>query len=279
MAEYVAANPLDLAFMTTFELAKRTGVSEASIVRFARALDYSGYPALQQEIRDLVEQVFSPAQMMHLSTYHGEARDEDILARVAEDDIESIRATVDQISREDFTRAVDLLFNAPSVFVYGVRGLHSPAFYAYHYLNQIRPGVQLVDGRRVSDQFARADSTNAVLSFLFARYNRQTTEAIQFLHQRGAHQIIIADSYSAPSAEYAEVLFRVKATVNGFFRSHASTLSVLNALIAGVALRDPERSQEQLELLEESLTSFHTLTQERDPNHGWLPVIGPTNNH
>ena len=54
LARHVLANYQSVAFATVAQLATQSGVSEATIVRFAQALDFSGYPELQKEIRRLV---------------------------------------------------------------------------------------------------------------------------------------------------------------------------------------------------------------------------------
>src|SRR6478752_4848713 len=54
LARYVLANYQSVAFATVAQLATQSGVSEATIVRFAQALDFPGYPGLQKEIRRLV---------------------------------------------------------------------------------------------------------------------------------------------------------------------------------------------------------------------------------
>ena len=54
LAKYISANYQTVAFSTITELAGLSGVSEATIVRFAKALGFSGYPAFQREVRRLV---------------------------------------------------------------------------------------------------------------------------------------------------------------------------------------------------------------------------------
>ena len=54
LARHVLANYQAVAFVTVAQLAAQSGVSEATIVRFAKALGFDGYPAFQKEIRRLV---------------------------------------------------------------------------------------------------------------------------------------------------------------------------------------------------------------------------------
>ena len=43
IAEYVLGTPEDAVFLTAKQLAERVGVSEATVIRFARFLGFSGY--------------------------------------------------------------------------------------------------------------------------------------------------------------------------------------------------------------------------------------------
>src|SRR5512139_4124888 len=54
IANYVRKNQEETAFLSAAELADRLGLSEATIVRFARTLGYSNYPAM----RAVLQQAF-----------------------------------------------------------------------------------------------------------------------------------------------------------------------------------------------------------------------------
>lgn len=51
VANYVDENYEDIAFSTLEELAEKIGVSTTTIIRFARALDYSGFSEMQDSIK------------------------------------------------------------------------------------------------------------------------------------------------------------------------------------------------------------------------------------
>src|SRR6186997_1431994 len=54
LARHVLKNYESVAFATVSQLAQESGVSEATVVRFAKALDFRGYPEFQQEVRRLL---------------------------------------------------------------------------------------------------------------------------------------------------------------------------------------------------------------------------------
>lgn len=51
IGEYMLDHETDACFMTSTEIAAELDVSEASVIRFARALGYSGYMDFQKSLR------------------------------------------------------------------------------------------------------------------------------------------------------------------------------------------------------------------------------------
>lgn len=66
LADYILDSYIQAALMTASELAHEVNVDAATVVRFAQALNYSGFPELQDEIKDRV-----------LSDLHLDTKEED----------------------------------------------------------------------------------------------------------------------------------------------------------------------------------------------------------
>ena len=60
IADLILHSPREAAFMTATELASAAGVSEATVIRFAYFLGFSGYHALRDAVKEML--------MDHLST-------------------------------------------------------------------------------------------------------------------------------------------------------------------------------------------------------------------
>ena len=56
LADYILDNYVQAALMTATELAHQVDVDAATVVRFAQRLEYSGFPELQDEIKEKVKQ-------------------------------------------------------------------------------------------------------------------------------------------------------------------------------------------------------------------------------
>ena len=62
LATYVIDHYEQAAFMTAAKLGKAVGISEATVVRFAYALDYDGYPEFQAALAEWVKNKLNSVQ-------------------------------------------------------------------------------------------------------------------------------------------------------------------------------------------------------------------------
>ena len=54
LANYIIDNYDRAAFITASKMGRTVGVSESTVVRFAYALGYDGYPALQRSLQEMI---------------------------------------------------------------------------------------------------------------------------------------------------------------------------------------------------------------------------------
>ena len=62
IAECIVSHYDKVVFMTASRLGEYVGVSESTVVRFAAALGYSGYPQLQKALQELIRHRLTAAQ-------------------------------------------------------------------------------------------------------------------------------------------------------------------------------------------------------------------------
>ena len=92
IAQYIIKNYDKVAFMTASKLGDTVGVSESTVVRFANALGYSGYPKLQDALQELIKNKLTTVQRVKMSN-EDYSDDTAILSKVLKSDIDNIRGT------------------------------------------------------------------------------------------------------------------------------------------------------------------------------------------
>ena len=88
IAEYIAQHYDKAVFMTAARLGETVGVSESTVVRFAVAMGYDGYPQLQHSLQELVHHRLTTTQRFEMIS---DIRQEDVLPTVLKADMQNIR--------------------------------------------------------------------------------------------------------------------------------------------------------------------------------------------
>ncbi len=252
IADYIKLNYDKAAFMTAAKLGEATSVSESTVVRFASHLGYDGYPQLQKHLQETVKSHLTSVQRMEVaaSRYSGA----DMLDTALSADIEMIKATRENVSREAFAKSVESINRARKIYILGVRSAATLANFAAFYMNFVYDNVVLVDttsSSEIFEQLYRINSEDVCIAISFPRYSNQTLSALRFAAGRGAVVISITDGEMSPIAQYATYLLTAKSSMVSFVDSLVAPLSLINALIAAAASEKSEQVYSNFRMLEE----------------------------
>lgn len=255
------------AFMTALKFGQTVGVSESTVVRFASELGFDGYPALQSALQDLMRKKLTTVQRIEVST--DKIGDEDILNKMLSLDIEKIRRTMEETSHEDFNRAVDKIASCHTIYIIGARSSASLAQFLWYYFNLIFPQVKLVHASTRSElfeQIMRIDENDVLIGMSFPRYSRQTVLALQYAQSRGANVVAITDCESSPLTQYSDCNLFAKSDMASFVDSLVAPLSLVNALIVAVSVRNKDIVTKNFERLEEIWREYEVYEEAKPDN-------------
>ena len=240
IAEYILKNYDKAAFMTAAKLVVSVGVSESTVVRFANELGFSGYPKLQKALQELIKNKLTTVQRLELSNdYVSEGY---ALKGVLKADMENIRATLEKINYNTFEEVVNKIFEAKRIYIIGLRSSTALAEFLGFYLNIILQNVKTV-GYGISDifeQMINVEEGDLVIGIGFPRYASRTIDALAFAQDRGADVVAITDSLLSPLASKSDYALIAQSNMASFVDSLVAPLSVINALIIAVGMREKQ---------------------------------------
>lgn len=249
LANYIMENYDRAAFITASKMGRIVGVSESTVVRFAYALGYDGYPELQKSLQELIRNKLTSVQRIQLTS---DLKQDDVLKSVLKADMANIRATIDSIDNAAFNASIEALLNAKKVYVVGVRSAAPLAQFLSYYLNFVLDNVITVN-MIVSDAYesmVRISKDDVCVGISFPRYSRRTIEALSFAKGRGAKLIAITDSVFSPLAELADHALIARSDMASFADSLAAPLSLINAIIVAASLQRKDEVYERFSQLE-----------------------------
>jgi Transcriptional regulators len=241
IAEYILKHYDKAAFMTAAKLGISVGVSESTVVRFANELGFSGYPKLQKALQELIKNKLTTVQRIELSNDF--VSEESALKGVLKSDMENIRATLEKINHKTFEDVINGIFSAKKIYIIGLRSSTALAEFLGFYLSLILENVKVV-GYGVSDifeQIINVHEDDLVIGIGFPRYAARTIESLDFAQSRGAKVVAITDSLLSPLAARADYTLIAQSNMASFVDSLVAPLSVINALIIAVGLREKEK--------------------------------------
>jgi len=249
IAQYIEEHYEKAVFMTAAALGAECSVSESTVVRFATAMGYEGYPELREALASLVRQRLTSEQRFAIAS---SIRENAVLATVLHNDEQNIRKTVEELSQSEFDEVVERLLRARRIYIMGLRSAAPLAQFMYHYLHQILDDVVLVHNTTgdVFEEIARITEKDVLLGVSFPRYSARTLECMRFARQNGAQVVGLTDGDRSPLREVAHVCLCACTDMASFVDSLAAPMSVINALIVSVGLHRREELASHFKRLE-----------------------------
>lgn len=246
--------------MTSTDIALKSGVSEASVIRFARKLGFSGFTGLQKWLRQyfykgqvrISEDITVPYERLLKSLEH---EDDEFVEKYALSVQQNIYSAISGNSREDYERSVDILLNSRYKYIYGFRHNYGLAVSIYFILNCMLPDVRFVTpfaGASLDSMLDISDQDSIVI-FSFPRYSLGCKVVADMAHAAGAKIISITDRISAPVAEHASVALKAESSGPFFFNSFVGVQHVLETVCAGVSSRIKDAYADKLKNLDDYL--------------------------
>ena len=265
IAQYIVEHYDKAVFMTASKLGESVGVSESTVVRFASAMGYEGYPQLQRSLQELVSHRLTANQRFEMST---EIEPREALSVVLKSDVQNLRATMEQMDEAVFEDVVARLLNARAIYVMGLRSAAPLAQFMGYYLNYIFDNVHLVSSGAtdVFEEISKLKENDVLVGISFPRYSSRTLEAMRFAKRCGAQVVAITDGPMSPLADMADATLTARTDMASFVDSLAAPLSLINALLVALGLHRKDALKEHFRQLESIWETYEVYLEETN-NH------------
>lgn len=257
VASYISDHYEQAVFMTAAKLGETVGVSESTVIRFAAGLGYDGYPEFQKELESWVKNKLNTVQK--IGTKYGKSTQSEILDSVLHADIEKIQDTLVSLDAAAFEAAVDIILEAQTVYLVGVRSCEPLADFLHFYLNMIRGNIVLLKTTSVTEMFEqmiRISDKDAIIGISFPRYSMRTLKAMEFANDRNARVITVTDSIHSPMNLYSSCNLLARSDMVSIVDSLVAPLSLINALVVALCLKQPDVVKNNLEMLEDVWNNY-----------------------
>ena len=252
LVKEIIAKPRDVALGTAGELARRTGVHEATASRLARKLGFETYAGFRDAIRDEFIVKTDPAlrvrRTLETSRGHG------MLEMLVQQEIEALTRLSSYVDEERLALAAAALGGRRRIFIFARGNAETLAVLMNRRLRRMAFETVLVTGdtRDIAEQILTMGADDALLVFAFRRQPRPYAPLIDRARKVGAVSVAVSGTVGpslSPKADY--LLAAPRAGGSDAFQTLTVPMAICNGLILSMAQSDEVRSLGNLEQLGE----------------------------
>jgi DNA-binding MurR/RpiR family transcriptional regulator len=260
IGHYLQSDSTALLHSNVNDLAQAVGVSNSTVVRFAKSLGYKGFPEFKRDIQREMLRKLRAADRME-ETFAQLRGEENILVKLINRDIQLLQETLRAVSYPDFHKAVELILRARKVFLIGLNASMALAYLLHFRLVRVKKDTHwifLTGGTSLFEQLSFMESADVLIAIDFLQVPREIQTALQHAKKVRAPILGITDFPSSPIAKAAIVCLYAKRGLHTTVNSLTPAFSLINALAIAVGWAKKSDSIK-------ALTDLDKLLEERGP--------------
>jgi DNA-binding MurR/RpiR family transcriptional regulator len=260
LARLILDNRYFASFASAVEIGEKVDASAATVIRLCQALGYQGLPDLQEAIRTELPSYLTAVERLERRLTVMPANGE-IPQRTFAVDAQNLSRTANALIETNYAAVIELLLTARKIAVVAAGVAAAPALFLAYSLQVV--GLEahaLLDGDvALGVNIAHLGEGDVVVGISVWRYIRSTVDAVLSAKANGAHTVAITDSVVSPLARAADYAFEVATDGVAHSLSVTAMMTLINALVAGVSLKDPHRTSQALQRVDQHFLSRSLL--------------------
>jgi DNA-binding MurR/RpiR family transcriptional regulator len=242
VTDYIDANRATVLASSAVDIAARTSTSDATVVRTAQLLGFSGLGDLKKALLAAVEAPSTPADAMRRT-----------LGDIGEDTGRAIDAVIDAHDeameglrlaevRARIVAGVEQLHPAERIAVFGIGPSAALATYVATLLTRVgrRTLVLNASGAMLADQMLDLRQGDAVLVLAYGRPYAEVVAVFAEARRLRLPIVLVTDSLGPKLASVADVILPARRGRTDRVALHGATLVCLEALVLGLAAASSE---------------------------------------
>lgn len=255
VANQILDNPSEAVHLSITELATRSEVSDATVVKFCKRLGYKGF----QEFKILLAQ---DVAVQPEPIYGAVEPDNDVRTikeKIFQANITALQDTAKVLDTEALESAVQAMARAREIHFYGLGASGIVALDAEQKFSRIGLRASaFVDAHMQITRAVLLKPQDVAIGLSYSGETLEIVEALQAARSAGAVTIAITNFSASTVAQKADLVLLTSSQENifrsGAISSRIAQLSTIDTLFIAVALVDYTRSQESIEKTREILS-------------------------
>ena len=245
LASFITEHCDKAAFMSSFELADFTGVSQSTVIRFSLALGYDTFTSFQQALREELKYRLNALERFEYLTE--DLSDDDVVSRIVLADSRNIKKNLSDYKSELLQSVCSRILLADKIYVYGQGASCAASIYLSSYLNNMLPNVSCINQMNIDplSAISQIDEGDLLILISFPVHLNSTLSVLKYAKAKNACRITISESATSTVADLSDIALSSEYGEYGINGTLAPVISLCGAIVCVLA-RSDERFAKKL---------------------------------
>jgi DNA-binding MurR/RpiR family transcriptional regulator len=239
IARYLIDHLSEAPVLSAQDLARRTGTTSSSVVRFAQHLGFRGFP-------DMMKAAWEEHRLMNVQpggSLEGQLHfpvDDDFSGRAVRMDVSILKQTMQRNQAGNFLEIISMLEKAEKIYLLGMFEAAMVVTYLRYYLAIMGlPITAITDNSEESVALlADVDQKSVVIAVGFRTAHQFVLRAIKASGERGAMSVGISDNQLSEVAKACQRNLYCHMDTTSFAPSLVGAFSIANAIVSALYARN-----------------------------------------
>ena len=240
---------------TVRTVSRDSGVSPAAFTRLSRALEYTDFEELREEMRERIEQRVNDFahKAKQLQQDHSASQTGFLDAHLAacQSNLQRFGQTVDRVLLD---QVVDRVTSAKKVLLLGALGSTGVVEYLSYMANLCTTNWNMASrmGASLGAGLTELDDGDVLIVVTKPPFAERSIKAAQLAKDRGVYVVVVSDTHMCPALRHASAGFVLPTASPHFFSSYVTTMFFVEALIGMVVSRSGEAARTRIAEVEQT---------------------------
>ena len=244
VASYVIDNYNSVALLSSSELAKKTDVSDTTVIRFAKSLGFNGYLEFKKALRSSVysSNMYESLKGMNVDT------DNEYPVKYMLSTVSDLREFVQAFDYELVNKIAEILLNANQIYIGGLGSDSVIAQYLFTYIRKMGFGPVLLveEGHTLAEYLLNITRGDVLLMCSYPKMFNDEIKMAKLAKENGATLITITDSEISSMILNSDYNVSIRQKEKTFFNSYVIPMAFCNLLLLKINELAPERVEKSL---------------------------------
>lgn len=255
LIEYIEMNTEKFLFMSISQLSESTGMSEATISRFARHMGYQDYKELRNGIIKQKTQNGAAGKLAG-TLLKDEGFDSYKWFSYQQ---ECLQKTAENIEPEVFSDAVSMVQKAQRIYIHAKNASAAAGQLLFFRLRRLGLDVSVIPsgGSEVMEGIAHAKKGDLVILFSFSKLSKEGSVILDYSHKAGYQTLSFTSRKFIQKEQQADLNLYVYRGEEMEYHSMCTAIAMIDALVLALAEKMQTLSSERLFQIQELKRKYY----------------------